>query len=267
MGASLGIGVFVGLLTSLPEVAFVPLVAGEAPSVSASQLHQAVQAQTQALLLKLVPYNELFVHHPFASASAIRDCGADGACVLRLFGSRPPALLVIAALNFDLDPKAAALTFLDPKTRSPHNQLLSIEGALAPAIAKAVLQRLLATGFVRGGQARIEVQPKDAQVSLPSGFARIPSGGYRAPPGSYRILARAEGYEDASGTLTIDPSRESSLRLTLRKSEPSVLSAPWFWVVCGAVVAAGAATALGLTLAGDDAPQQLCFTTPGRGCP
>ncbi|MEQ9497943.1 MAG: PEGA domain-containing protein [Deltaproteobacteria bacterium] len=259
------------LYAALPRVAFVPIVVGGQPPTTAAAIHAALVEEVQArpVLVEPLSYNQLLVQSPTMSASTVRDCGADAACVAEVFRGHALRFIVVAAVNFELEPWSAALTIIDPETMRSTDRLvpLAADGdrqVLENAISQAAITLLTASGAVHGGHARLALTPEAAQVEAPAELEAVGPLRYRGPPGTYALRAEAEGYEPGATSVQIVAGQEALARLTL-EPEGGLLTHPAFWVVTGVVVAAGVTA--GVLLAGSGDPAQQCYTTPDRGCP
>ena len=266
--------VVASLCAALPQLAFVPIVAGDAPPTTAARIHDALEAAVAArpLLVDLLSYNELLVQSAAVSASRVRECGGNAACVAEVFEGRGLQVIVVATVNFELEPWSAALTVIDPETLRSRDRVVPLPAADGPTVAGAIAAAAAALladhGVSRGGRGRVEVRPRDARVYVPDALEPIGPLRYLGPPGEYALRAELEGYTPAQSTLRIVAGEESVAQLTLPREQTSVLDAPWFWVVSGVAAAAviGGVTA-GVLLSGRDDPAELCFSTAGRGCP
>jgi hypothetical protein len=260
------------LYATLPQVAFVPIVAGEAPPTTSADIYAALVeiVEAQPLLVEPLSYNQLLVQSPSMSASQVRDCGADAACVARVFREHTLELIVVAAVNFELEPWSVALTIIHPDTMRSDDRLVALDPTEGPLLARKIAEAsvglLTAHGAVRGGRARVAVSPPGAQIVTPGELVAVGPRLYRGPPGIYTLQAHAEGHAPATTTLRIVAGQESLTRVTLNE-EVSLVEQPAFWVVTGAVVVAVAAgVTAGLLLSGPNDPVELCFAADAREC-
>lgn len=63
-------------------------------------------------------------------------------------------------------------------------------------------------------------------------------------PGPHEIVLGADGYDKRHVSIVIDRGKEREISGELAKRSPAITSRPWFWVVVGTVVAAGATAAI-----------------------
>lgn len=122
------------------------------------------------------------------------------------------------------------------------------------------------------GRLDLRVQPSDARVLLDGGEVAANTGKPLVlSVGEHALAARTEGYLTEERTLRIVGGEQLSLALSLSavptQAQPSAqpserrawYKSPWFWVATGVLVAAGAATGVGLMLRPDKTTQEAPY--------
>lgn len=205
-----------------------------------------------------------------AIVESMRECNEEVECVERILRSAQIDVVVHIVANFEVDPPILSTEVQDVSSGdiivSDVTETRRDVTIVKAAVDETVVHVFSSAGYEIGGQLFVDVEPKDATVTIDTtGFRMLLSPRrFSVPVGTVGIRAERDGYEAATRKVHVEPGATESVHLDLTPlPSESLLASPWFWVGVGAVVLVTGGVVLAVQA---DRPATFCVSNDVERC-
>jgi hypothetical protein len=247
------------------RVAVLPIIVApdNVPTVS-EVFKQVTDAALLRPTLAVMSIDDYYFNEGGELATRALACGSDVACIAERLVPFNADVGVIVVANLEIDPPFVSVLLVDTTrkvTIVEESGDVSGRAAVLSSIFERTSRAYDRAGHPRSGRLIVSVEPGRAALAIEGRDAKPDIGqsnAFTLPPGEYQVLGSADGFVPGRVPATVKSGETVTVALALEE-DTSIFESPWFWIISGAVVVAGGATAAGLLLSKTE--ECLCVIT------